>query len=118
MAQPLFDGTTSLFVNLTESCPIVPGATVSRALVNLPEGKVVVFSMDAGQEISEHRAPYAAVVQVTEGLLRFGVGGGGSGETREMRAHDCVMMPPNAPHRLEALEPTRFILTMLKKPGG
>ena len=40
MAQPLFDGTTSLFVNLTESCPIVPGATVSRALVNLPEGRM------------------------------------------------------------------------------
>jgi quercetin dioxygenase-like cupin family protein len=112
MAAPLFDGTKPQFAQLFDACPIVPGATVSKPLVALPEGRVVIFSMDAGQEISEHRSAFAATVHVLDGRLRFGIGG----EEREMAAQDWLIMPPNAEHRLTALEPTRFVLTLLK--GG
>ncbi len=111
MAAPLFDGTRAQFSNLLEACPVVPGATVSKPMVSLPEGRVVIFSMDAGQEISEHKSAFAATVHVLGGRLRFGV----SGEEREMGAHDWLIMPPNAEHRLTALEPTRFVLTLFKK---
>lgn len=111
MAAPLFDATSPQFVELLASCPVVPGATVSKALLNLPEGKVVLFSMDAGQEMSDHRAPFVTTVHVLEGRLRFGV----EGVEREMGPNDWLLMPVNAVHRLAALEPTRFILTLFKR---
>jgi quercetin dioxygenase-like cupin family protein len=112
MATPLFDASSPQFVELLSTCPIVPGAIVSKPLLNLPEGRVVLFAMDAGQQISEHRAPFISIVHVLAGRLRFGV------ETteREMGPHDWLVMPANAPHHLLALEPTRFILTLLKRP--
>jgi len=112
MASPIFDVASAQFVNVCDACPVVPGATVSKPLINLAEGKVVVFAMDAGQEMSEHRAPFVATVHVLEGRLRFGVGA----EEREMSANDWLVMPADAPHRLTALEPTRFLLTLLKRP--
>ncbi|MBS0191049.1 MAG: cupin domain-containing protein [Planctomycetes bacterium] len=89
----------------------MPGATVSKPLLNLPEGKVVIFAMDAGQEMSEHRAPFVATVQVLEGRLRFGV----DSAEKIMGPNDWLLMPANAPHRLTALEPTRFVLTLFKR---
>lgn len=111
MATPLLDGTKPEFAELLATCPIVAGATVSRALLNTPDGRVIVFAMDAGQEMSKHRAPFMASVQVLDGRLKFGV----DGKDREMRANDWLIMPPNAPHRLLAIEPTRFVLTLFKR---
>jgi len=111
MTKPLFDATTSQFVELLASCPIVAGATVSKPLVNLREGKVIIFAMDAGQEISEHQAPFVATVHVLDGRLRFGV----DGQEREMAPHEWLVMPSSAPHRLTAVEPTRFLLTLFKR---
>lgn len=110
MATALTDASAPTFANLLATCPIVPGANVSKPLLNLPEGKLVLFAMDAGQEISDHHAPFIATVHVLEGRLLFGV----AGKDREMGPSDWLVMPPNAPHRLRALEPTRFLLTMLK----
>lgn len=111
MAPPLLDASRPEFLDLLETCPIVAGATVSKALLNLAEGKVVIFAMDAGQEISEHRAPFVSTVQVLDGRLRFGVGD----VERIMVAPDWLLMPSNAPHRLAAIEPTRFLLTLFKR---
>jgi len=112
VSSPLFDAMSPRFIDLLATCPIVPGATVSKPLVNLNEGKVVIFAMDAGQEMSEHRAPFVTTVHVLDGRLRFGV----DSEERDMGPHDWLVMPANAAHRLTALEPTRFLLTLLKKP--
>ncbi|MCC6677716.1 MAG: cupin domain-containing protein [Phycisphaerales bacterium] len=111
MAAPLFDAASARFIGLLETCPVVPGATVSKPLLNLPEGKVVVFAMDTGQEISEHRAPFVTTVHILDGRLRFGV----HSEEREMAPQDWLVMPPDAPHRLTAMEPTRFVLTLFKR---
>lgn len=110
MVAPLFDASRPQFIELLAACPVVPGATVSKPLVNLPDGKVVLFAMDAGQEISEHRAPFVSTVHILEGRLHFAV----ESQEREMGPHDWLLMPPNAPHRLTALEPTRFVLTLFK----
>jgi quercetin dioxygenase-like cupin family protein len=72
---------------------------------------VVLFAMDAEQEMSEHRAPFPATLQVLEGRLRMTVGK----INREMTARDWLVMPADAPHSLFAVEPTRFILTLLKR---
>ncbi len=101
---------TARFVELLSICPVVGGAIVSKPLVDRAEGKVIVFAMDAGQQMSEHRAPFVATVQVLDGRLKFTVGH----EEREMRANDWLVMPENAAHSLLALEPTRFLLTLFK----
>lgn len=111
MAPPLLDASTPEFLNLLELCPIVPGATVSKPLVNLPECKVVVFAMDVGQEMSEHRAPFVATVHILDGQLRFGVGD----VEKIMGPSQWLLMPANAAHSLTALEPTRFLLTLFKR---
>ncbi len=83
--------------------------------IRAERGRLVVFlagfSMDAGQEISEHRAPFVTTVHILDGRLRFGV----DSEEREMAPQDWLVMPPDAPHRLTALEPTRFVLTLFKR---
>lgn len=114
MSHAAFDATRAHFADLLASCPVVAGATVSKPMVNLPQGKVIVFAMDAGQEMSEHRAPYVATVHVLDGRLRFGV----SGEERVLGPHEWVAMPADAPHRLTALAPTRFLLTLFKSAAS
>ncbi len=112
MTQAMFDITRISNGNLLDLAPIVEGASVSKPLVNSRTLRQIVFAMDRGQVISEHQAPFLAIVQVLDGRLRFGVGG----ETHELGPHDWLLMPPDAPHDLTALEPTRFLLTLGKEP--
>jgi len=110
MANAMFDATTVERANLLVAVPIAPGAIVSKPLVNTDGCKMIVFAMDAGQSISEHHAPYVATVQVLDGKLEFGVGG----SKHTMGANDWLAMPFDERHDLLAMEPTRFLLTLLK----
>ncbi len=111
MAKALFQTDKASHANLLDLTPVVEGATVSKPLVNTDALRQVVFAMDKGQIMSEHRAPFLVVVQVLDGELSFVVGG----HTRRLVAHDWLIMPPNEPHDLDAIEPTRFLLTMVKE---
>ena len=82
MAKPVFQTDKNEYAELPELIPVMPGATVSKPLIDTGPFKQVLFSMDAGQEISEHRAPYVATVQLLDGDLRFTV----AGKTYEMKA--------------------------------
>lgn len=111
MAQPLFQFDSVNTARLDELVEPVASSTVSRSLLARPDFRQVLFSMDAGQEISEHRAPFLAIVQVISGRLRMTV----SGESHVLEASGWLSMPPDAPHALAAEEPTRFLLTMVRK---
>jgi len=110
MARPMFDTNESHAARLTDICPIVPDATVSRPLLNDPALRQVVFAMDAGQEMSEHRAPFLATVQIIDGELDLTV----AGHTHAMQSGDWLSLPANEPHALLAKSPCRFILTLAK----
>lgn len=110
MAKAMFDAATVQHANLLDAAPIVPGAIVSKTLVNTAGCKMIVFAMDAGQSISEHHAPFVATVHVLDGRLEFGV----AGQKLTMAAHDWLVMPFDMKHDLLAVEPTRFLLTLLK----
>jgi len=110
MAKAMFDATTVENGNLLAAAPIVPDAIVSKTLVNTASCKMIVFAMDAGQSISEHHAPYVATVHVLDGRLEFGV----AGKKLAMAANDWLVMPFDVRHDLLAVEPTRFLLTLLK----
>jgi quercetin dioxygenase-like cupin family protein len=82
----------------------------SRVLAKTDGGNLTLFAFDAGQELSEHTAPFDALVLVLEGALTLTVGG------TPVRAipGTIVRMPANIPHAVDALEPARMLLIMLR----
>ena len=86
------------------------GATVSRILAKRKGGSVTLFAFDKNQSLSEHTAPFDALVQVLEGKVELTIGG------REVTAvpGQLVLMPANVPHALHAREPLKMLLTMLR----
>ncbi|MCC7007888.1 MAG: cupin domain-containing protein [Acidobacteria bacterium] len=84
----------------------------SRVLAKTAGGNVTLFSFDAGQELSEHTAPFDALVLVLEGAMQLTIGGRPVAAT----PGTIVRMPANVPHALEALDATRMLLIMLREP--
>lgn len=95
---------------LDELLGYVAGSVVSRTLVKNNGGTVTLFSFDAGQELSEHSAPFDAMVQVLDGEVELVIGG----ENVTAHAGDTVMMPANVPHGLKAVKQFKMLLTMVK----
>jgi quercetin dioxygenase-like cupin family protein len=97
-------------LRLDEMLAYVPGSVVSRTLIKRPVGTVTLFSFDKGQGLSEHTAPFDALVQVLDGQAELTIGGklvkAGAGET--------VLMPADVPHSLHAPEPFKMLLTMIR----
>ena len=82
----------------------------SRILARTSGGNVTLFAFDAGQELTEHTSPCEALVVVLDGALDLTING-----TRVRATPDTVVrMPANVPHGLEAPEPTRMLLIMMK----
>ena len=86
----------------------------SRVLAKTGGGTVTLFAFDAGQGLSEHTAPFDALVLVLEGALDLTVG------AQPVRAvpGSIVLMPANVPHAVEATGPTRMLLVMLRENAG
>lgn len=90
------------------------GAVVSRTLVNTASGTVTVFAFDGGQGLSEHTAPFDALVHVLEGAADVRIGG----VSHVLEAGECIMMPAGVPHALKAVERFKMQLTMIKEKEG
>jgi quercetin dioxygenase-like cupin family protein len=87
----------------------------SRILAKTSGGNFTLFAFDGGQGLTEHTSPFDAYVMVLEGELRLTIGG------RPVRATPgtIVRMPAGVPHGLEAPEPARMLLLMLREqPAG
>lgn len=94
---------------LLEQLPIITEATTSRVVVNNSVLRQVLFSMDAGQVLTEHASPRAVIVQLLSGRMSFSV----AGEPHEIAAGDVIYLAPNERHALEALEPCHMALTLV-----
>lgn len=86
------------------------GAIVSRVLVKRETGNVTLFAFDAGQELSEHTAPYDALVQVVEGEATVTI----AGRPHRLHAGDIILMPARAPHAVAAASRFKMLLTMIR----
>lgn len=86
------------------------GAVVSRTLVKQSAGNVTLFAFDAGQELSEHTAPYDALVQVLEGDAEVTI----ARQPHRMGAGEMIIMPANRPHAVKALARFKMMLTMIR----
>ena len=88
-----------------------PGAIVSRTIAKTKGGSVTLFAFDAGQELSEHTAPFDAFVQVLDGSVELTIGG----VKVVTRAGETTRMPAGVPHAVRAAEPFKMILTMVRE---
>jgi quercetin dioxygenase-like cupin family protein len=89
------------------------GGVVSRTLVKRAGGTLTVFAFDAGQALSEHTAPFDAVVQVLDGEVELVIGG----KRVPAKAGQTVLMPANVPHAVNATTRFKMLLTMVREPG-
>jgi quercetin dioxygenase-like cupin family protein len=89
------------------------GAIVSREIVSLPTGSMTVFAFDAGEQLSEHTAPFDAAVIDLEGEADIRIGGKAQG----IKAGEMIIMPADVPHALKAVTRFKMLLVMIKKPA-
>jgi quercetin dioxygenase-like cupin family protein len=85
------------------------GAVVSRTIVFQKSGTITLFAFDAGDGLSEHTAPFDAIVQVLEGEVEISI----SGEMFHLVKGQMIIMPANRPHALTALSKFKMMLTMI-----
>jgi len=86
------------------------GTVVSRVIVKQKTGNVSLFAFDAGQELSEHTAPFDALANVLEGEVEITI----SGAPIRVTAGEIVIMPANQPHALKAISRFKMMLTMIR----
>jgi quercetin dioxygenase-like cupin family protein len=87
-----------------------PGAVVSRTLVKAAGGTVTAFAFDTGESLSEHSAPFDALVFGVEGTAEVTI----AGLPHRVSAGDILLLPANLPHALRAATPFKMILVMIK----
>lgn len=87
------------------------GSIVSRTLIDKKAGTVTLFAFDEGQGLSEHTAPFDALVHIIDGEAEITL----SGNAIQMKGGEMVVMPANQPHALRALTRFKMILIMIKQ---
>lgn len=97
-------------VNLENHVEYSQDSIVSKTLINKPTCTLTLFAFDAGQSLSEHTAPFDAMVQVLDGKVELTI----DGKPVPASKGDIVLMPANAPHAVKAVERFKMLLTMIK----
>jgi len=85
------------------------GSVVSRTIIDKKAGTVTLFAFDEGQGLSEHTAPYDALVYLLDGEATFVI----SGKPIRLKKGEMTIMPANEPHALKAVTRFKMILTMI-----
>lgn len=95
---------------LVDLIAVQPGAVVSKTLVERPTGTVTLFAFDKGQKLSEHTAPFDALVMVLQGSIDIIL----DGVHHTLTVGDAIVMPAGVIHAVDALEPCVWLLTMIR----
>lgn len=88
-----------------------PGTVASRMIVFKKAGSLTAFSFAAGEGLSEHTAPYDAVLMVTDGVAEVQI----AGTSFTVKAGELIILPANKPHAVYAHERFRMMLTMIRE---
>lgn len=86
------------------------GSVVSRTILEKETGTVTLFAFDQGQGLSEHTAPYDALVYILDGEADITI----SGRTHQLSVGEMITMPANEPHALKAVNRFKMELTMIR----
>jgi quercetin dioxygenase-like cupin family protein len=95
---------------LVEMIGYQDNSIVSRQIIKKPNGNVTLFAFDKDENLSEHTSPYEALVFVLQGKMVVTIGG----QSQEVGEGEIILLPPNIPHGLVALEKSKMLLTMIK----
>ena len=86
------------------------GAVVSRTIINKKTGTVTIFSFDKGQGLSEHTAPFDAMVELLDGEAEITI----AGKPQKVKAGEFIILPANKPHALKAVKKFKMALVMIR----
>ncbi len=86
------------------------GAVVSRTIIERPTGTVTIFSFDEGQGLSEHIAPFDAMVEIIDGEAEIKI----DGKPNIVKEGEFIIMPAGKPHALKAIKKFKMLLIMIK----
>jgi len=100
----------SQVLNLAEMVNYQEGAVVSRQITKADAGNVTLFAFDKDQGLSEHTAPFDALVHILEGEADVSI----SGQPFRLNAGDAIIMPADEPHALKAIQKFKMLLTMIR----
>lgn len=87
------------------------GSVVSRQITKAEAGNVTLFAFDKDQELSEHTAPFDALVHVLDGEAEIRI----SSRPFHLKTGDAIIMPADEPHAVKALTRFKMLLTMIRK---
>jgi quercetin dioxygenase-like cupin family protein len=108
MENQLFEPGKSFIFN--EKVEYSEGGIVSKKVLHKDTGNVTLFAFDAGQKLSEHTAPFDALVQVLDGEVEIIIGG----ISNLLSGNMSIIMPANIPHAVYATTPFKMLLTMIR----
>lgn len=98
-------------LNVKDMVSYQPGSVVSRTIIDKSVGTVTAFAFDSGQGLSEHTAPFDALVQIIDGTADITI----AGSVHTIREGEMIIMPANKPHSLKANIQFKMLLTMIRK---
>ena len=101
---------TAQVLTLADLADYQEGSVVSRTLIKQEQGSVTLFAFDRGQGLSEHTAPFDALVQVLEGEAEVTI----AGQSHRLQAGEVIIMPADKPHALKAHRRFKMLLTMIR----
>ena len=93
-----------------ESITYAEKAVVSKHILKKETGNISLFAFDKGEGLSEHTAPFDALVYIVDGTADIQI----DGVSNILKAGDNIIMPAHIPHALKAVEQFKMVLTMLK----
>lgn len=108
MANNSFE--TARVFNFNKEVEYSENGIISKRVLDKSAGNITLFSFDQGQRLSEHTAPYDAMIQVIEGKAEIIIGG----TPYALSAGESIIMPANIPHAVNATERFKMTLTMIK----
>jgi quercetin dioxygenase-like cupin family protein len=86
------------------------GTIVSRQIIHKKTGTVSVFAFDAGEGLSEHTAPFDALIYILDGEAKIFI----AGKARRVKKDELMIMPAHKPHALKALKRFKMLLVMIR----
>ena len=110
MAQKRLENLVGQAMRLGDLADYQEGSVVSRTIIDKQAGTVTFFAFAEGQGLSEHKAPFDALVYLVEGEAEIVI----SGKPIRTKAGEMVIMPANQPHALKATKSFKMILTMIR----
>jgi quercetin dioxygenase-like cupin family protein len=100
----------TIAIRLAEMINYQQGAVVSKTIIEKDTGTVTLFGFAMGQGLSEHTAPFDALVQVLDGEVEIKI----SGKPFHLKQGEIITIPAHEPHALKALSDFKMLLTMIR----